>query len=197
MTQRNLVAAPPIRTVFLDRDGVINRKRPGDGYVETWEQFEFLPGSIAGLRILHRAGVRLIVVTNQQGVALGLVPMPELERIHQRMTEILARSGVKVDAVLVCPHAEGTCSCRKPALGLFEVAKERFPDVEFSRSAVIGDSWRDMKAARVLGSLALLVGSPRTADLRETTEIDGYAPSLLEVIRRFVVPEIRSSGTNR
>ncbi len=187
------MSPPPIGTVFLDRDGVINRSIPG-GYVETWEQFKFLPGSIAALRILHRAGIRLIVVTNQRGVALGAVSAPELERMHRHMTEVLTRSGARIDAVLVCPHGEGACNCRKPALGLFELASQMFPDVDFSTAAVIGDSWRDMRAANALGSLALLVGDPATAGIRDTAHVDGYAPSLLQVVRRFVMPVIGKGG---
>jgi histidinol phosphatase-like enzyme len=103
------------------------------------------------------------------------------------MTDALARSGAPVQAVLVCPHDEHACSCRKPALGLFQIAQRRFPDVDFSRAAVIGDSWRDMKAANDLGAWALLIGDPDALGLSDPIRIDGFAPSLLEMVKRFVV----------
>jgi D-glycero-D-manno-heptose 1,7-bisphosphate phosphatase len=75
----------PPTTVFLDRDGVINRKPPEGDYVERWEQFEFLPGAIEALALLAAAGIRAVVVTNQRGVALGRMTLGDLDDIHRRM----------------------------------------------------------------------------------------------------------------
>jgi D-glycero-D-manno-heptose 1,7-bisphosphate phosphatase len=107
------------RAVFLDRDGVINRKAPEGRYVTRWEDFHVLPGVVEGIKLLNRTGFCVIVVTNQRCVAKGLMTLSDLENIHQRMCDLLARAGATVDAIYYCPHAlEPSCSCRKPAPGM-------------------------------------------------------------------------------
>ena len=114
---------------FLDRDGVINRKATNGTYVTSWSDFVFLPGVANALKALRRLGMRLIVVTNQRGVALGAMSADELATIHDRMSAALSDAGAPLDAVFVCPHEKGTCVCRKPEIGLFLQARDRFPDI--------------------------------------------------------------------
>ena len=179
-------------TVFLDRDGVINRKRPAGSYVETWEQFEFLPGAIDALQLMSEAGMRIVVVTNQRGVALGRMTLAAVEEIHRRMREQLALSGADCSAVLVCPHQKGTCDCRKPDLGLFRQAKALFPEIEFESSAVIGDSGSDLLAGNRIGAEAFFVGDEaRLTRIREEhpeLRVAGSAPSLIDVVTRWLDP---------
>jgi histidinol-phosphate phosphatase family protein len=164
-------AAPPaaewhIETAFLDRDGTINRKAPEGDYVKSWDEFEFLPGAEAAIAALSRAGIRAVVVTNQRGVALGRMTLADVEDIHARMLRAIRAGGGEIDAIYVCPHGEGECSCRKPETGLFLRARSELESVRFDRSIVIGDSWRDMEAAARLGVRRAFVGAgPADADL--------------------------------
>lgn len=151
-----------ISTVFLDRDGVINRLR--SDYVLSWETFEFLPGAIDAIRLLNAAGMRVVVVTNQRAVARGLLSADDLTLIHARMVAELAAAGATLDAIYVCPHDRGVCECRKPGVGLFRQAQREFPAIDFSRSVVIGDSLSDMQAGSALGCQLILVTETGCAD---------------------------------
>jgi len=148
-----------IKTVFLDRDGVINRKPPEGDYVKCWEEFEFLPRAPEALRLLKEAGIRVIIVTNQRGIARGLMTERNLEEIHKRMLAELARFQASVDAIYYCPHEEGVCDCRKPRVGLFRQAQQDFQDIDFANSAVIGDSLKDMEAGTQLGCLTIFIAN--------------------------------------
>jgi D-glycero-D-manno-heptose 1,7-bisphosphate phosphatase len=142
--------------VFLDRDGVINRRIPGD-YVRTWEQFRFLRGARAGLRLLREAGFLLVVFTNQRGIARGLMTEEDLAEVHRRMLAELDRAGVALDAIYHCPHdQDADCDCRKPRPGMLARAIERF-DVDPARSWVVGDSPSDLEAGRAVGVPGILV----------------------------------------
>lgn len=178
-----------IKTVFLDRDGVINRKRPEGDYVKRWEEFEFLPGAKEALKVLKEMGVRLIVVTNQRGIARGVMTERDLEEIHRRMLEELSLFGASVDAIYYCPHEEGACDCRKPREGLFQKAKRDFPDIDFASSAVIGDSLSDMEVGTRLGSLTILIADEVSQEkmCKEASargiRIDAVVPSLIEAAK--------------
>jgi len=173
-------------TAFLDRDGVINWKRPSGSYVETWEQFEFLSGAIDALRLLAAARIRVVVVTNQRGVALGRMTMARVDEIHRLMQAELTSNVAQCAAVLVCPHEEGTCDCRKPGLGLFLQAQALMPEIDFGSSVVIGDSASDLLAGNRLGCPSFLVGDEtRLAEVlaeHPDIQIAGWAPSLFELV---------------
>jgi D-glycero-D-manno-heptose 1,7-bisphosphate phosphatase len=148
-------SAPARRAAFLDRDGVLNFKHPDLYYVLTPGQLELLPGAAPGLKLLKEAGFRLFVVTNQRAVALGQLSLETLAAIHARLRRELARAGVALDAIYVCPHDEGACECRKPAPGLLLQALRDFPDVDPRASVLFGDSPSDLEAARRAGLPAL------------------------------------------
>jgi D-glycero-D-manno-heptose 1,7-bisphosphate phosphatase len=142
--------------VFVDRDGVINRRLPGD-YVRSWDQFDFLHGARAGLRLLREAGYLLVVITNQRGIGRGLMSEADLAAVHGRMQAELVRAGAGVDAIHHCPHdVSAGCNCRKPKPGMIKRALERFP-VDVARSWVVGDSLSDLEAGRVVGISGILV----------------------------------------
>jgi D-glycero-D-manno-heptose 1,7-bisphosphate phosphatase len=176
-------------TVFIDRDGVINRKRPQDAYVTRWEDFVFLPGALESLGLLTRAGVRIVVVTNQRGVARGLMSSDTLSEIHERMRQECAAHQGRIDAVYACEHEIGTCRCRKPEPGLLLRAKEACPAIEFSRSILIGDSASDLEAGYRLGCGLVLVGKePVVSAELQTLSSRGIValiavPSLLDAVR--------------
>lgn len=188
---------PDIQTVFLDRDGVLNRKRPEGEYVTRWEEFEFLPGAVAALALLRAAGRRLVVVTNQRGVALGRLSLADLDALHRRMTAELEAAGAGLDAVYACPHDRGRCRCRKPDTGLFLRAAADFPGTDLARCVVVGDSLCDLEAAARLGCPAYLVADgPRGEEVlaeagRRGVTVGGVAPSLFAVTEKMLVPAQR------
>jgi D-glycero-D-manno-heptose 1,7-bisphosphate phosphatase len=145
-------------TVFLDRDGTLNVKAPEGEYVTSAEGLTWLPGACEAVRLFTDAGVRVIVVTNQRGIALGRMTEDDLSAIHQRMLDELDAAGGRVSRIYHCPHEAGTCDCRKPEVGMFLQAQRDFPEIRFDRSAVIGDSASDMAAARRIGATAVYLG---------------------------------------
>ena len=136
-------------TIFLDRDGVINRDIPN--YVKRWEEFELLPGVFDALGWLYGEGYQLIIVTNQSCINRGLCDAEDVEEIHNRLASTLLEKGVVLTATFCCPHRpDEKCKCRKPEEGMFEAAI-RLHDVDMTRSWVLGDSDTDVEAARRLG----------------------------------------------
>jgi D-glycero-D-manno-heptose 1,7-bisphosphate phosphatase len=141
--------------VFLDRDGVINRKAPEGEYVVAWSQFEFLPGALEGLAALAAAPLRIVVATNQRAIARGLLTEAALADLHARMLDAVAAAGGRIDAIYHCPHLGG-CDCRKPAPGMLRQA-ERELGLDLRRSAMVGDRAHDIEAAAAVGALRVLV----------------------------------------
>ncbi len=174
-------------TVFLDRDGVINAKPPEGNYVTRPEQLALLPGAGEALTHLGAAGLRLLVVTNQRGVALGRMSAADLDLVHERLRALLAAHGATLDGIYACPHEHGSCDCRKPATGLFEQARRDHPGIDLRRSAMVGDAEVDMEAARRLGIAGVLVGSrdPGPGVAHAATSLAAAVPWLLE---RLAVP---------
>jgi D-glycero-D-manno-heptose 1,7-bisphosphate phosphatase len=148
-------ARPRLSAVFLDRDGVINRKAPEGEYVASWEQFEFLPGALEGLRRLAALDVPVVVATNQRGIARGHYTEADLADIHERMRAAVVEAGGRIDAVEYCPHIGG-CECRKPRTAMFERAAAAL-GFDLAASAVLGDRASDMEAANRIGALRVLV----------------------------------------
>lgn len=151
-------------TVFLDRDGTLNREV---GFVTAPEQLEVLPGVRESLQRLHDAGFRLVVVTNQSGIARGLYGERDLAAVHARLHDQL---GGLPEAYLHCPHHPdgdagygGRCTCRKPGAGLLEQARALL-GVSFAGGAVVGDSARDVLMARGLPLRTVLVHSGKPVD---------------------------------
>lgn len=150
---------PPPKAVLLDRDGVLNVKPAGGEYVRLPGELHLLPGAATALARLNRAGVRALLVTNQRGVALGRMSAADLEAVHERLRELLAREDARLDAIHVCPHDIGTCDCRKPKPGLLLRAMHQAglaPD----DCLMIGDSPSDLQAARAAGVRAIHLGAP-------------------------------------
>ncbi len=106
-----------LQTIFLDRDGVLNEKMPEGRWVSAWEEFHVLPGVPETIARLNDAGLRVIVVSNQRGIALGVVSLADVEAIQLRFEDLLAEQGARVDAFYVCPHDRLECNCRKPLAG--------------------------------------------------------------------------------
>jgi D-glycero-D-manno-heptose 1,7-bisphosphate phosphatase len=173
--------------VFLDRDGVLNRKLPEGAYVSDWAQFEWLPGAVDAIARMNRAGLTVIVVSNQRGIALGRLTGAQLDLIHANMRKDLARQDARLDAIYYCPHDNGQCNCRKPGTGLFEQAMKDFPQVKPENSVVIGDSLSDVQAGQRLGMKTIFIeGEADRQKLGANTAAataDAVAGSLLEAVQ--------------
>jgi D-glycero-D-manno-heptose 1,7-bisphosphate phosphatase len=151
-------------TAFLDRDGTINEKASEGEYVTSLSRFRYLPGAEDAIRLLADAGWRVLVVTNQRGIALGRMTAEAVDEVHRRLLEL------PIAAVYVCPHEKGVCDCRKPGTGLFVQAKRDFPEIDFGRSVVIGDAPSDMAAGDALGCRTILVGAPPLPSLLDAAK---------------------------
>ncbi len=175
-----------MRYVFLDRDGVLNRKPPEGDYVRDWSQWTWLPGAMEAIGRMNRAGLTVIVVTNQRGIALGLYTEAQLQQIHHNMKADLAERGVCVDAIYYCPHDRGACDCRKPGTGMFEQARKDFPEINADNSIMIGDSLTDIQAGQSLGMKTIFIqGEPgrQKAGAHAAQEAaDAVAGSLLQAV---------------
>jgi D-glycero-D-manno-heptose 1,7-bisphosphate phosphatase len=172
--------------VFLDRDGVVNRKQPEGAYVTDWRQFEWLPGAVEAIARLNRAGMTVILVTNQRGIALGLYTHEQVELIHKNMRAHLALHGARVDGIYYCPHDVGECRCRKPDVGLFEQACKDFPLASADNSVVIGDSLSDIQAGQRMGMKTIFIqgeaDSQKAGAAVAAESADAVAGSLLEAV---------------
>lgn len=149
-------------TLFLDRDGVINVRLPGD-YVRTVSQFRFEEGSLEAIAILSKLFGRIVIVSNQQGVGKGLMTMEELEVVHAHLTDEVTRNGGRIDKIFVSPYLEEEKHfSRKPSVGMGIRAKKEFREISFKRSVMVGDSISDMTFGKRLGMKTVFIGTPST-----------------------------------
>ena len=172
------------RAVFLDRDGVINKKAPSSDYVKTWDEFSFLPGVATAIRSLNEEGFLVIVVSNQRGVAKGLVTKGHLRDIHARMVGELSRAGARIEGVFYCPHdLEDACKCRKPQPGLL-IHAARAHDIDLRMSWMVGDQESDIEAGTRAGCRTILISAKRPRPVE--TGADVICGSLSEAVRKIV-----------
>jgi len=159
-------------TLFLDRDGVINKKIEGD-YVRNWKQFKFIPGVIEALNILRNIFGKIIIVTNQRGIGRGLMSHEDLETIHKKMLSIFEKEGVYIDAIYYCPHDPNKeiCNCRKPKVGMALKAKKDFPEIDFAKAIMVGDSLSDMEFAYNAGMKGVFIKGKYSIDITNNSHI--------------------------
>lgn len=146
------------KVVFLDRDGVINVKAKEHDYIKCWEEFIFLPKVIDAIKLLNRNGYIVIVVSNQRGIARGIMSVDSLNAIHINMLQELQENGAHIDRVYFCPHDIGECNCRKPGIGLFIRAEKDYSNLDKSSSYMIGDSKTDIEAGIRYGIRTIKIG---------------------------------------
>ncbi len=171
---RHIVTDRRLRGILLDRDGVINRERAD--YVKCWDEFELLPGALEAIRRLSTLSVPIAVITNQSAIGRGLADRHEIDAIHLRLSELVRRSGGRIDGFFLCPHTPADdCQCRKPRPGLLLQAAERFR-LDLSASVFVGDALTDYQAAVNAGCRSLLVRSGRRC-----AEIDRFATTVPSV----------------
>lgn len=146
------------KAVFLDRDGVLNEAPPPGAYIRSPAELRILPGTAEALARLRQAGFRLVVVTNQRGIALGRLTTRDVHRIHVRLQEALGQAGAAIDLFLFCPHDVGAgCPCRKPRPGMLLQASARL-GLHLPSSFLVGDSPADVEAGRRAGCRTVYVG---------------------------------------
>jgi D-glycero-D-manno-heptose 1,7-bisphosphate phosphatase len=144
-----------VSTIFIDRDGVINENR--SDYVKNWDEFRFLAGSREAIAALSKAGHRIVVCTNQAGVAQGLISTDMMEDIHRRMLAAIEEVGGVIEKVYTCTHSKNAdCDCRKPRPGMLLRASREL-DLDMSDAIFIGDSITDMQAGSAAGVRTMLV----------------------------------------
>jgi len=155
--------------VFIDRDGVINCRRPGD-YVLDWSQFIFVPGIRDALKQLFLLGLPMIIISNQAAVGKGLLDTVGLEEITNKMHQVLAGDGTILAATYYCTHRpDEHCPCRKPKPALLVSAAADF-NIDLRRSVFIGDSESDVQAAQAAGCASLLFGPEIAAPSTSRTD---------------------------
>ena len=144
-----------MKTIILDRDGVINQD--SENFIKSVDEWVPIPGSLEALALLHRHDYRVVVVTNQSGVARGLFSLATLNEIHRHMLAETKKRGGLIEAVFFCPHGpDEKCLCRKPATGMFRDVANRLK-IEMNGIPAVGDSMRDLQAAVDFGALPVLV----------------------------------------
>lgn len=179
------------KAAFLDRDGVINKDK---AYVHRWQDFEFVPGAIEGMRQLQDAGYALVIVTNQSGLARGYYTEAQYQNLTAALRSELTQHGVSLEGVYHCPHhPKGTvaelaidCSCRKPAPGMIlQAAKEL--NLSLPESLMVGDKPADIQAARAAGvGRAYWVQSDNKESVNHDISADGHYLSLLDCTQHIL-----------
>ena len=146
-----------MKVIFLDRDGVINEYPGHTKYVNNWQEFKFIPGSIEGMKKLNACGFKLCIISNQGGISKGLFTQQDLDEIDENMLKEFKIQGAEVEGIYYCTHLKSdNCDCRKPKTGLLKQAVSNLgtnPGISF----FIGDSFMDMEAARCFGAKSMLV----------------------------------------
>ncbi len=150
------------RMVLVDRDGVINKKAPTADYVKKWSEFRFMPKTLDALHLLTENGFRIIVITNQPGIARGMISKEDLEEIHRNMVNEIKKNGGRIDAIYNCMHGwDDGCECRKPRPGLLFRASADFK-FDLTKTFFIGDDGRDLLAGKAAGCKNILITNEAT-----------------------------------
>ncbi|MBW7868427.1 MAG: HAD-IIIA family hydrolase [Brumimicrobium sp.] len=170
-------------TLFLDRDGVLNHRKMG-GYIESIEEFEFLPHVISGLKRLRPMFARIIIVTNQQGIAKGVYSLEQLDAIHQYMLLEFEKNGIHIDQIYVATNLKGDINDRrKPHSKMGIEAKLDFPEIDFRKSIMVGDTDSDIEFGTKLGMKTVLIKSEE----RVLHNSDLYVNNLIELANEIQI----------
>lgn len=163
-----------MKLIILDRDGVINHD--SDAFIKSPDEWKPLPGALEAIARLNQANYRVVVATNQSGIARGLFDMSDLNAINMKMHEAAQVLGASIDAVFFCPHlAEDNCDCRKPKPGMFNEIANRY-NISLRGVPTVGDSLRDLQAGYSVGCVPYLV---LTGKGKKTQETGGTPPGTI------------------
>jgi len=191
------------RAVFLDRDGTINEEV---GYLRDLDNLRLISGAAAAIKRFHEAGLKVVLVTNQSGVARGYFPESLVHDAHERLDQMLRKEGARIDAVYYCPHHPTAgnsrytmvCDCRKPGTGLIDQAA-RDLDIDVKRSYVVGDKWSDVELGQRAGAHSILVQSgfapddPGNVRAEQVSDPDFIAQTILEAAD-WIVRQVKTGN---
>ncbi len=179
-------------TLFLDRDGVINHEKNKD-YIHNWGEFIFYDGVKEAMAVFAEKFRRIIVVTNQKGIGKGLTKPEYLETIHKNMTAEIEKAGGRIDAIYFCPDLEDDSPNRKPNPGMGLQAVAKFPDIDVSKSIMVGNTLSDMQFGRNLGVQTIFLPTTRPEVDLADENIDAVYDSLLAFANALDKVEIESN----
>lgn len=166
--------------LFLDRDGVISKKLEND-YVKNWSEFEFLPDVLKAIAVFSKIFGKIIIVTNQRGLGKNLMTVSDLQEIHSKMLSEIEKAGGRIDAIHFCPHLiEENCNCRKPKIGMALQAKNHFPDIDFKKSVMVGDSLMDMEFGKRLEMKTVWINHDKNKDKKISLLSDHILEGLIQ-----------------
>ena len=176
-------------TLFLDRDGVINKRLPGR-YVQLWEEFEFTPNCLKAIAEFGKLFQTIVVVTNQQGIGKGIMTKKELEKLHDTMCLKIKEAGGSIDHVYYSPKLKiHNPPCRKPNTGMAFQAKKDFPHIDFQKSIMVGDSFSDMEFGWNLGMKTIFIeGKEEEKKLTANIPVDARFKNLWQVAQYLHTP---------
>jgi len=169
-----------MKTIILDRDGVINQD--SDDFIKSVDEWLPIPGSLEAIALLHRHDYRIVVITNQSGIGRGLFSLATLNDIHRHMLSETRKKGGLIDAIFFCPHSpDDGCNCRKPLTGMYKDMANRLK-IEMNGVPAVGDSMRDLQAAHDVGALPVLVKTGKGKNTARILKSKGSPLSPAEVI---------------
>lgn len=164
-------------TLLLDRDGVINEELPGD-YVKSPEAFIFQEGVLEAIAGCRDYFDRIVIVTNQRGVGRGVMTLSQLHAVHAHMLVRIAAAGGRIDSIYYCTELDNEHPNRKPQIGMALQAKEQFPEIDFSKSVMVGNTKGDMLFANRIGAKAIFLPTTQTLPDPAIAKVDMELPSL-------------------
>lgn len=174
-------------TLFLDRDGVINREKEGD-YIRQVSEFSFLEGALQAFPLLAQVFGRIFIVTNQKGVGKGWMTMDDLDGIHSFMVSQVVNAGGRLDRIYHCTETDNEHPDRKPNTGMGLRARQEFPEVDFTRSLMIGNTLSDMRFGKALGMRTIFIPSAKPPLTQADPLVDAVFPDLLSVAKALPNP---------
>ncbi len=172
------------RTLFLDRDGVINHEKEAD-YIRHVEEFMFYKGALEALKILRQKFDRIIIVTNQRGIGKGLMTHEDLHSIHQYLKEKVEQAGGNIDAFYYAPDLDTDAANRKPNTGMALQAKKDFPSINFEDSIMVGNNLSDMEFGKKMGMKTAFLHTTNPSQGHHET-IDFFYPTLLDFAKNIL-----------
>lgn len=169
-------------TLFLDRDGVINIEKEGD-YIRSVDEFRFIDHALDAFPLFSLQFRRILIVTNQKGVGKGLMTQAALEDIHRYMLDTIQDHGGRVDKVFSCMALEDNHPSRKPNPGMALAAKAEFPEIDFNRSLMIGNTMSDMQFGKAVGMRTIFIPSGKPMVNLPDPNVDAVFPDLYSVAK--------------
>lgn len=186
---------PAKSCLFLDRDGVINHRLPGD-YVRYWHDFEWLPGVLDALKTFNTYFRRIIIVTNQQGIGKGLMEEKDLRILHQQLLHKTSSEGIRIDGIYYCPDlASSANNCRKPAPAMARQAQQDFPDIDFQDAVMAGDSASDILFGKRLGMQTVCIAGnaeeePRLQAIKQDIDLSFHSlKAYADYLQHTILPK--------